>query len=111
VHSRQNISVRSVLIAAVTLSTFAWGAQGSEDRPPNDPAARVAPIEYRSVFDSYQPLLENERTPWGTANADAPWAGGHAGHSMSRETSGAMPKTEQPPPPVPPQGSDRHSGH
>jgi hypothetical protein len=71
---------KAVLFVPALIVAGALAAQTAERRDPNDPKAKVPPIEYRSAFEGYRPFTDQEAADWRKANEEVGKAGGHAGH-------------------------------
>lgn len=84
------------LPAAVHASGPAPAAAASPQ--PQDAQAFVPPIAYRSAFDAYQSVPEEDATPdetWRTVNRKVGDAGGHMGHMGNMGHMGQMQQTGQ----------------
>ena len=85
---------------------------------PQDAQASVAPIVYRSAFDSYVPAAEEDATPdetWRAVNRKVGQAGGHMGqmgkmknHTMPMPMSMPTPAAARDAAPAP---VHQHEGH
>lgn len=65
---------------------------------PQDAQASVPPIAYRSAFDAYQSVPEEDATPdetWRAVNRKVGDAGGHMGHMGNMGHMGQMQQTGQ----------------
>ena len=52
--------------------------------------AKLAPLEYRSVFLDYIPFQPAELVPWSEVNARVTGSSGHAGHAQHGRTQHHM---------------------
>ena len=82
-------AVPALLLAGAAL------AQDAVRTNPLDPRAKVAPVEFRSVFEGYRPFVDQERRDWREANEAVGAAGGHAGQGAGQ---GAGEQTSKPQP-------------
>ena len=96
---------KAVLFVPALIVAGTVAAQSAERPNPNDPKAKVPPIEYRSAFEGYRPFTDQEATDWRRANEDVGAAGGHAGH---RPGQGPGQPTSKP---QPRQADKEHGGH
>ncbi len=86
---------------------------------PQDAQASVPPVVYRSAFDAYQPVREDEATPdetWRAVNRKVGDAGGHRGHmmkdpEMAMKTPMKMPIAKPAEPEAPAAQQHQHQGH
>ena len=96
---------KGVLFVPALVVAGVVAAQNAERPNPNDPKAKVPPIEYRSAFEGYRPFTDQEAADWRRANEEVGAAGGHAGH---RPGQGPGRPTSKP---QPGQADKEHGGH
>jgi hypothetical protein len=97
--------IKAVLFVPALVVAGVVAAQSAERPNPNDPKAKVPPIEYRSAFEGYRPFSDQEAADWRRANEGVGAAGGHAGH---RPGQGPGRPTSKP---QPGQADKEHGGH
>jgi hypothetical protein len=61
---------KAVLFLPALVIAGAVAAQNAQRPNPNDPKAKVPPIEYRSAFEGYRPFTEQEASDWRKANEE-----------------------------------------
>jgi hypothetical protein len=96
---------KAVLFLPAHFVAGAVAAQNVQRPNPNDPKAKVPPVEYRSAFEGYRPFTDQEAADWRKANEEVGAAGGHAGH---RPGQGPGKPTSKP---QPGQADKDHRGH
>ena len=96
---------KAVLFLPALVVAGVVAAENAERPNPNDPKAKVPPIEYRSAFEGYRPFSDQEAADWRKANEEVGAAGGHAGH---RPGQGPGRPTSKPQPGQP---DKEHGGH
>jgi len=97
------------LLITVLLSVSYAHAQptpGAVPAAPNSSASAVAPLQYFSIFNQYQPFKEQSLLPWREANDAVGKIGGWRFYAKEAQQTGAADK-----PAGPPAGTDPHSKH
>jgi len=94
--------IHLVLVPAL-LCAGAAVAQNKGPADPRDARTKVPPVEFRSVFEGYQPYADPELRDWRKSNEEVGAAGGHAGHRAGPE-SPAQPAEKRKP-------AGHHEGH
>jgi hypothetical protein len=75
----------------IALAAFVAGAafaQTGKRADPADPEARTPPPAYRSAFEGFRRIEQDQRATWREANEEAARIGGHVGilrEQMARE--------------------------
>jgi hypothetical protein len=72
--------IRTAVLVVLAVVVGAAAAQSAKRPDPNEPKAKVPPMEYRSAFEGYRPFADQEALDWRKANEEVGAAGGHAGH-------------------------------
>jgi hypothetical protein len=100
---------KAVLFLPALVVAGVVAAENAERPNPNDPKAKVPPIEYRSAFEGYRPFSDQEAADWRKANEEVGAAGGHAGHRPGQGPGqGPGRPTSKPQPGQP---DKEHGGH
>lgn len=102
--------MKSVWISCAALAVlYTTMAATQTARPgPGEPGAKAPAVEYRSVFENYQPFKEQDLTNWRGANDEVRDAAGHKGHALGQGSGeNAPPK----PPAGQPQKAPATKGH
>ena len=67
-HYKFNLLTLAAIVAAGWLSACLPGSDARAGHDPADPAARVAPVRYRSMIAPYTSLRPSTPTPWRQRN-------------------------------------------
>jgi hypothetical protein len=89
----------SVCLSALLMAALPLAAVAQVPSSVADPNAAVAPVEYASVFERYQPTAEAGDAPtsvWRAANEEVARIGGHAGYLRAAQETQAGASMEGP---------------
>ena len=97
---------RFMFVALAAAAAGAAVGQSAAPPDPTNPAARVAPLEYRSAFAGYQRQSELPLAPWRAANESVAQSAGQGGHAGRTAQPSASSK-----PPAKPAAGTGHGSH